>query len=319
MNGIAGRRLFLLLGLTAIYAACFAVIKAGLAFAPPLLFGGLRALIGGLFLFGWILVLREPVMPPRQHWGGIIALALTATTLAFGAMFLSPGRTGAGIASVLGNTQPLIVIVLAALFLGEPVTRPQWITLIFGLVGVTLISWQALAGPDAYGVSGAVLALTASGGAALGSVLFKRMEITTGLLAVTAWQLVLGSLPLLAASVIWERNAPVIWNPEFVIELLFLALAGTSFANAVWYWLIQRGAVGELSLFLFMVPVFGLGLAVLVFGEQISWLEGLGLALTLAGIGLIARAPDGQALPKPLESSFTPQFMNEAKEHDDLR
>lgn len=312
-NRLVGIRTLLLLGLTAIYAACFAVIKAGLAFAPPLLFGGLRALIGGVFLLGWMLAVHQPVRPPRQHWGGIFALALTATTLAFGAMFLSPGRTGAGIASVIGNTQPLIVVVLAALFLGEPMTRPKWITLILGLVGVTLISWQSLAGPEAYGISGAALALAASGGAALGSVLFKRMEITTGLLAVTAWQLILGSLPLLAASAILERNAPVIWSPAFIVELLFLALAGTSFANAVWYWLIERGAVGQLSLFLFLVPVFGVVLAALVFGERVGWLEGLGLALTMAGIGLIARAPDGQALHKSLESRFTPRVMYEEK------
>ncbi len=292
-NQNAITRLFLLLGLTAIYAVCFTVIKAGLAFAPPLLFGGLRALLGGVFLLGLSVALRQPVLPPQRNWGWIFALALTATTLAFGAMFLSPGHTGAGIASVLGNTQPLIVVVLAALFLGEPVTRRKGITLTFGLVGVTLISWQTLSGPDAHGISGAALALTASGGAALGSVLFKRMEISTGLLAITAWQLMLGSLPLLAASAIFERNAQVIWDPEFVVELLFLALVGTSFANAVWYWLIQRGAVSQLSLFLFMVPVFGLGLAGLVFGEQVSWLQGLGLALTIAGIGLISRVPEG--------------------------
>ena len=122
----------------------------------------------------------------------------------------------------------------------------------------------------------------------------------------------LGSLPLLAASAIFERNAPVMWDPEFVVELLFLALVGTSFANAVWYWLIQRGAVSQLSLFLFMVPVFGLGLAVLVFGEQVSWLEGLGLALTIAGIGLISRVPEGGA--SRLSQDSRRGSLNEAKE-----
>jgi len=42
----------LMLAFTAIYAVCFTAIKAGLADAPPLLFGGLRALIGGLILLG---------------------------------------------------------------------------------------------------------------------------------------------------------------------------------------------------------------------------------------------------------------------------
>jgi len=280
----------ILLGLTAIYAACFAVIKAGLAFAPPLLFGGLRALIGGVALLGLIVVLRQPLLPPRESWGGVLALALTATTLGFGAMSLSPGRTGAGIASVLGNTQPLIVAVLAVAFLGERMTRSRWITLALGLTGVTLISWQALAGPDAHGLSGAALALTASAGAAVGSVIFKRMRVTTGLLAITAWQLILGSLPLLAVSALVERQVPVSWNVQFVGQLLFLGLVGTSFVSAAWYWLVQRGELSHLALFLFLVPVFGLGVAALVFGERVSLLESAGLLLTVVGIAVAARA-----------------------------
>ncbi len=39
-----------IVGLTLIYAACYALINAGLAFAPPLRFAGLRALIGGVAL-----------------------------------------------------------------------------------------------------------------------------------------------------------------------------------------------------------------------------------------------------------------------------
>ena len=135
----------ILLGLTAIQALCFVLIKAGLAYAPPLLFGGLRALVGGSVLFGLMIVLRQPLLPPRETWGGLLALALTATTLGFGGMFLSPGRTGAGIASVLGNIQPLILVGLAAAFLGERMTPRRWITVALGLAGVILISWEARA------------------------------------------------------------------------------------------------------------------------------------------------------------------------------
>ncbi len=38
------------LGLTLVYAVCFVAIKEGLAFAPPLLFAGLRAIIAGAAL-----------------------------------------------------------------------------------------------------------------------------------------------------------------------------------------------------------------------------------------------------------------------------
>jgi drug/metabolite transporter (DMT)-like permease len=273
----------ILLGLTAIQALCFVLIKAGLAYAPPLLFGGLRALLGGGVLLGLTSVLRQPVLPPRKTWGGVLALALSATTLGFGGMFLSPGRTGAGIASVLGNIQPLILVGLAAALLGERMSPRRWITVALGLAGVILISWQALTMPGGVALSGAALALIASAGAAIGSVIFKRMRVATGLLAVTAWQLILGSLPLLAVSALVERQVQVIWSVQFVGVLFFLALLGTSYLTAAWYWLVQRGELSRLALFLFLVPVFGLGIAAL-FGERVSLLEGAGLLLIVVGI-----------------------------------
>jgi drug/metabolite transporter (DMT)-like permease len=284
----AGSQTLVVLTLTAIYAVCFVAIKAGLPFAPPLLFAGLRALLGGLGLLVLIVALRRPLLPARREWPGVLAVALSATTIAFGAMFLSPGRTGAGIASVLGNMQPLIVVVLAALFLGEAITRGKAVTLTLGLLGVALIASPALAGPDAYGISGPLLALAASGGQAVGSVVVKRMGTAPDVLALTTWQLILGSLPLLALSALVERDAGVSWTAGFVGLLLFLALIGTSLATAVWYWLVRRGEVGQLSLFFFLIPVIGLGLAAVLFGERVSPLEGAGVVLTLAGIGVLA-------------------------------
>ena len=289
------------LAFTVIYAACFAAIKAGLVFAPPLLYGGLRALIGGLALLALVAALRRPLLPARRDWPGVLLLAAVSTTIGFGAMFLSPGRTGAGIASVLGNAQPLFAVVLAFIFLSERVTRPRLVALALGTAGATLIAYPALAGADAYGLSGAVLALAASAGTAAGSVVLKRMQIKeetsyepsgtgrdTGfghaLLVIAAWQLIIGSLPLLALSGLTEGGTPVIWSAEFIALLLSLALVGTSFATALWYWLVQRMEVGRLTMFLFFVPVVGLGIAAFIVGERVSPIELLGAALAVAGI-----------------------------------
>lgn len=100
-------------------AACYPAIKAGLEFAPSLRFAGWRTLLGGLALLLVLVIRRKPLWPEARLFRWILPLGLVATTLTFGAMFASPAYTGAGIASVLGNTQPLIIIVRAALFLGE--------------------------------------------------------------------------------------------------------------------------------------------------------------------------------------------------------
>ncbi len=273
---------------TVIYAACFTIIKAGLAYAPPLRYGSLRALIGGSALLAVVLVQRGPLLPERRNWPSLLALALTSTTIAFAGMFLSPGRTSAGIASVLGNTQPLFAVLLAAVWLNERLTRGKQAALALGLVGVTLIAAPAWASAGEFSMIGTILALAASGGSAAGSVIVKRMR-PRNTVATAGWQLIIGSTPLLVASAVVERGSPVIWSNTFIALLLFLALVGTSFATALWYWLIERTEVGRLTLFLFLTPVLGLALAVMVFGERVSVVESTGIGITLLGVGVTLR------------------------------
>jgi drug/metabolite transporter (DMT)-like permease len=274
------------------------IIKAGLAYAPPLSFAALRLLLGGAALLALLLFLRQPLLPALGSWPWLVALALSAATFSYGAMFVSQGFTSAGIASVLGNTQPLIIVVLAAAFLGERMTRGKWLALLLGFGGATLIATPVLAVPDAYGLDGALLALGSAGGLAVGSVLIKRMGPGTNLLIISAWQLLLGSLPLLGAAALLERGTSVRWTAEFAGMLLILALAGTAFVVAAWYWLIQSGDLGRLSMFFFLVPAFGLVLAGLFSGERIGPIQWLGLALVVGGLAALA--------PEVLRSRGTP-------------
>lgn len=289
MRGRAGRTAAAL-GLAAIYAVCFVAIKTGLAFAPPLLFAGLRAEIAGVALLGLVGV-RRPLASVPMRWPELVALALTSTSLAFGMMFLSPGRTGAGIASVLGNLQPLFVLVLAAAFLREALTGAKTLALGLGLAGVTLIALPAIAGPDAYGISGPLLALGASASLALGNVILKAIGGRHDLLTMTAWQLTLGGLPLLALSALVERGVAVIWTASFAALLFSLALAGTALPALVWNHLARQEEIGRLTLFLLITPVLGVALAGAVFGERLGALEWVGIAATVAGVGIVTLRP----------------------------
>lgn len=155
-------RLLVVSALTAVYAACFVLIKAGEANAPPLAFAGLRTAIAGLALLAFTAARGRPVLPSRQ-WPAIAMLALTATSAAYGAMFASPGRAGVGIASVLGNLQPLFVIGLAAAVLGERLTRADWVTQALGAAGAILIAVPALR-DGGVGLSGPALQTSSESG-----------------------------------------------------------------------------------------------------------------------------------------------------------
>lgn len=265
-------------------AVCYPLIKAGLAFAPPLRFAAIRTILGGLALLLVLLIRRRTLWPRVDMALWILPLGALATTLTFGTMFVSPAYTGAGLASVLGNTQPLIIIALAALFLGERINRSKALALLFGLAGVSLLalpSWRATDGSNFYGI---LLALGSALSAALATVIMKRLQPGDDLMSLTGWQLVVGGVLLLVLSTVVEGTEAIAWNATFVGILLFLALAGTALSTWLWFWLLQKADVGRLSVYLFLVPLIGLLTAMVSFGERLSPAQYGGVVLILAAV-----------------------------------
>ncbi len=285
---MSGGRLALVAFLVVANALCYVSIKAGLQFAPPLAFAGLRAALGGAVLLGALVATGHSVVPPRRLWLGILGLAALGTTLLYSAMFMSPGRTGAGIASVVGNTGPIWLVGFGALFLEERITRVRIEAMALGFVGVGLIALPALVEPSRSGAPAFLIPLAAALGAAGATVLLKRMEVTDQLLAVAGWQLLIGAVPILALSGLFEPQARIVWSSQFVLLLAFLSLVGTAGALSIWYWLVQREEVGRLGLLLFAVPPLGLLFAWIVFRERVGAVEALGLILTILGILRVA-------------------------------
>ncbi len=266
------------------YAICASAIKTGLQFAPPLLFGTLRAFLAAILLLGWLVLTRQRFFPTRTEWPKILQVGIAATTIGYGMMFISPGKTSAGIASILGNLQPLFTIVLAAMFLKEYPRRKDVAVLLLGIAGIALISVFNFSG-TAFELVGMGAALLASGGAAVGNILMKNLSVDSNVLRITAWQLLIGAVPLWLWSLFVENNRSIVWNPAFVVILLFLVIIGTAVPTVVWYNLIQSHPVGKLSLFFFLIPVFGLLISSLVFRETLRSNEVVGLVfIGLSGL-----------------------------------
>jgi drug/metabolite transporter (DMT)-like permease len=275
-------------GLVLVYALCYPAIAAGLRDAPPIRFAAMRAAVAGVGLLGLAAATGGPVLPPGRLWPWIGALAAADPLLGYTAMFLGPARAGTAVSAVLGNTGPLFLILLGALFLGEAVTRRKLAALLLGLGGAALVASPAFSAPSLAAAAGAVAPLGAAAGAVAASVLFKRVVVGSGILRVVAWQFALGSLPLLALSAVTEAGSAIAWTPRFVGLLLFLGLVGTGLATALWYRLVKREEVGTLGLYLFLVPVLGFALSALLFGERVGPIRAGGVVLALAGVGLVA-------------------------------
>lgn len=300
------RHTLIMASLTPLYAICFVAIRVGLAYAPPLAFAALRVLLAAIALLAVAWWRGQPIWIPRRYWLTLLGLTLSSGIIGYGTMFLSPGSAGAGIASVLGNTQPLVVIVFAAIFLHERLTWQKVAALGAGIVGVIFISAAALESTSTAGLVGALLALASAVAFGASTILVARLTPDAPLLALTAWQFLLASLPLAGLSLMLERQPTQLGNPVFLADVAMLALFGTALTTSVWYWLVQRDDAGRLSLLLFLVPLLGVGLAMLTLGERIGWREGVGIILTVGGVLLALRSHEQETMAKPSDAAVDP-------------
>lgn len=280
----------------ALYALCFIGIKVALPHAPPFFFGGIRMLVGGAALLTALLASRAPILPARTQWGWVIGLGLLATFGGTATMFLAAKEASVGVASVLGNLQPILTLALALMFLGEKATSSKLAALALGTAGIVLISLPAISVGGVGEAKGAALALGSSLIVAITNVAVKRIP-GEELLRIVTWQLLLGSVPLFAASIAVESWTAIHFNGVFVTAALILGLLGTAFVNYAWYKVIQREDVGRVGMFFFLVPVIGLLSSVLLFGEKISAVQAAGMVVTVLAFAFLRNRPAREVAP----------------------
>lgn len=265
-------------------SVCYVAVLEGLRWAPPFAFAGARTMLGGLALLLTAGLVRQPIIPARPFWKWLPVVAVTATGITFGAMFLSPRFAGAGLPAILGNAQPLFIIAIAWIFLSERLSRARGISLAVGWNRLRPL-WPAVSAGDFSVSVGALLALLTSLGAAIGTVLVRWLRPGPSLFALTAWQLILGGALLFAVFAL-QGEAPVQWSGPFVGILIFLGIFNSAAFTLGWFWLLQFEEAGRLAIYLFLVPVFGILWAWVFRGEIPSVPLMVGSAFILLGIFL---------------------------------
>jgi probable blue pigment (indigoidine) exporter len=264
---------------TAGWGGCFVAIRYGLPDAPVLWFAALRAMVAGAALLTVGRVLRRPA-PPRSTWPAIGVLGLVNVTIAFAAMFAGTVGITSGVAAVLANAQPLLIVLPAWLLYHE---RPHARTLA-GL-GLGFIGLIVTASPGGFG-GGALFSLGAATAITAGSLLARRLS-AVDVVMLSGWQFLFGGVALAGWAGAVEGAPGVSWTPRFLAALLFLALIGTALTYLIWFTELQRSPLVSLSAWTMLTPVFGITLGWLLLGDRLSVQQTIGVALVLAALPII--------------------------------
>ena len=263
-----------------IWAFSWIVMKQVLAYAGPIQFVALRYALGALVLFAALWILRQPLKPPPLGATLLIGLCQTAAFQGLAQWALLEG--GAGQVALLAYTMPFWAILLAWPWLNERPIPRHWAGLGFAALGLVCIiePWHSM-GTALSTVLGIAGGAAWAAGVVLSKRLFQRHSCSA--LSLTAWQMLLGSLPLCALALIVPGRS-IDWTPAFIAGLAYSVLLASGLAWWLWSIVLKRLPTAVASISSLGVPVVSVLLAWLILNEQPSLAKWIGIALVLAGL-----------------------------------
>jgi drug/metabolite transporter (DMT)-like permease len=218
---------------------------------------------------------------------GFIGLAL-ADTLYLAAL----NRLGAARTGIVGSLYSPFVIVLSMLFLGEAMRPVQWAGFALVMTGVLLVTWRRhrreVSEPDL--LAGALLGAGAVLLMAVAIVLVKEILETRPFLWVVELRLVAGLAGMFVVVTFtdgWRRTLGHFRAPQPWPVILLASLSGAYLSMMFWLAGYKYTSASVASVLNESASAFIVLLAWLVLREPIAPRRLAGLALTLAGVGVM--------------------------------
>lgn len=273
--------------LSVVWGYNWVVMKVALKDCGPLAFGALRTFLGALSLFAVLLVRGGGVLP--RPVSRVFLLGLLQTSGFIGFMMWALVTGGAGKTAVLVYTMPFWTLVMARIFLHERFRGAQWLAVVLAVSGLLLVF-------DPWHFHGNLISETLavlSGVAwAASIVVAKRLQAagSVDLMSLTAWQMLFGSLPLVAIAALVPEPA-INWSGYFVGALAYNVLLCNALAFFLWMFIVRKLPAGLAGMGSLVTPLFGVFCAWLQLGEVPGRIEGAGMLLIgLALLLLVLRA-----------------------------
>ncbi|GLT28726.1 hypothetical protein SLA2020_036360 [Shorea laevis] len=276
------------------WGTAMVAMKEVLPKAGPFFVAAFRLIPAGLLLVGYAGSKGRPLPSGLTAWLSIALFGFVDAACFQG--FLAEGlqRTSAGLGSVIIDSQPLTVAILASLLFGESIGLVGAAGLLLGVIGLLLLEVPALAFDESnfslWG-SGEWWMLLAAQSMAVGTVMVRWVSKYSDPVMATGWHMVIGGLPLVALSIL--NHDPVYsgslqeLSSSDLLALLYTSIFGSAISYGVYFYSATKGSLTKLSSLTFLTPMFASIFGYLYLGETFSSLQLFGAIVTLVAIYMV--------------------------------
>ncbi len=291
-----------------VWGSTYLSIRVMVRTVPPLLGAGVRFLVAGLALYGWIWLRRGRRSPTRSR-GALKVSRREATGAAIVGILLMFGGNGlvtvaeqhiaSSLAALLVASEPLVIVLIGAM-IGERASRGTLLGVTVGFVGVSILMLPG-ASAGGSGLIGAVLVLAAAVSWGVGSFSSTRVCLPADLGVSTALQMTFGGGVMVIAGLIAGeagRLDPSGFSTESLVAFAYLVVFGSIVAFSAYAWLLQHVQISRVSTYAYVNPMIAVLLGWIVLGESIGPTTLVGAGVIVGSVAFTVRATRPPATPE---------------------
>jgi len=274
-----------------VWGSTFLAIRVGVREVPPFLCAGMRFLVAGLVLYGWMIA-RGERSPSRRQWMSALLLGLLIFVFDYGLLFWAEQRVPSGIAAVMMATIPAFMALSEIILLRtQRLTVRLALALVIGIGGVAVLMSHSLnLGGAPIDAAGAAALIFASMSWSIASALSRKLPLPASKVMSSGAQMLAGGVLLsISAAALGEfRN----FHPQTVsrgawFSLLYLIVAGSIIGFTAYVWLLHHESPTKIGTYAYVNPVVAVLVGYFLGGETLGLRTILGTLFVLVSVVVI--------------------------------
>jgi drug/metabolite transporter (DMT)-like permease len=281
-------------GATFLWGSAFPVIKLSYAelgiekahLYEQILFAGYRFTLAALLILFIMKLMGRSVAYQSGTWRGVGRIGLFQTLLQYVFFYYGlSGSTGMQGSIIAGTTSFFQIVIAHYMYANDRINSRKLLGLIVGFAGVVVVGMAKGAVDVRFGWAEICLLLAMFFGG-LGNVLSKKEAERMDILYMTAYQMLLGGVVLIAIGAAGAGLMPFAFTWSALGMLFYLAVL-SALGFVMWNSVMKYNQVGRISMYLFLIPVFGVFLSAWLLSEPLQLSVWLALGLVVGGIVIV--------------------------------
>jgi len=250
-------------------------------------FAGLRFFIASLILFIFLnYIQKSDVKISKKQFYKLGMLGIIQTALQYFFFYVGLANTTGIKGAVLASSSTFFVIIFAHFYEhNDSLSWNKIIGLVLGFAGILAINIESGFGDLSFNILGEGFLIMSGIVGATGTILAKKMSVKINPFTLTAWQMIIGSSILLTIGIIGGGYKGLVFSSS-VIALLIYASFLSAIAFALWYSLLKYNKASQVSMYKFLIPIFGTFLSILFIPSE-TYSNNIIIALILVSIGVV--------------------------------